>query len=274
MKSLALIVLSLVFYAVSIGAPRVAVFPFEPLMDSTYNIWRDQVKVLDYQLALQSFLVSDLISRDDMEAVKIDKPVKSVSEAVAAAKAVNADFAVIGSYAELPTAIRGDAQLIDVALGDVPRGYQASATASNWEDLSAVADELANQLIGLIKSSSTARIEPRSRLAVEGDRDALGFPPSAQAHLLIEVNSPAPKISLSDGSTMKRCSVKDRSLAAGTQPSQICYSADVRAGEIVITIDQRGYYGHKETVSLTEGKVYRLIVELEKMSFQSVPTPK
>ena len=274
MKSICLIILSLVVYTATHGATKVAVFPFEPLMDSTYNIWRDQVKVLDYQLALQSFLLSDFISRDDMDDVKIDKPVKSLAEAVVAAKAVEADFAVIGTYAELPSAIRVDAQLIDVALGDVQRGYSASASAASWVDLSAVADEVASQLIGLIKSSSTARRDSRSRLIVEGDRNALGFPPSTQAHLLIEVNSPAPKITLSNGATMKRCSVKDRSLAAGTQPSQICHSADVGAGEIRIAIDQRGYYGHKELVSLSEGKVYRLIVELEKMSFQSVPAQK
>lgn len=274
MKSLGLIILSLVVYTATHAVPKVVVFPFEPLMDSTYNIWRDQVKVLDYQLALQSFLLSDFISRDDMDAVKIDKSMKSVADAVTAAKAVEADFAVIGTYAELPSAIRVDAQLIDVALGDVPRGYSASASAPSWVDLSAVVDEVASQLIGLIKSSSTARLDSRSRLIVEGDRNSLGFPPSTQAHLLIEVNSPAPKITLSNGAPMKRCSVKDRSLAAGTQPSQICYSGDVGAGEIEITIDQRGYYGHKESISLSEGKVYRLVVELEKMSFQAAPTPK
>ncbi len=274
MKSLGLIFLTLAVYTASMALPRVAVLPFEPLMDSTYNIWGNQVKVMEYRLALQSFLMSDFMSRDDLEPVKIDKPARSIAEAVAAAKAVEADFAVVGTYAELPTAIRVDAQLIDVALGEIPRGYAASAAAPSWVDLSAVTDDVASQVISLIKSSSTVRRESRSRLIVEGDRNSLGFPPGTQAHLLIEVNSPSPKISLSNGATMKRCSVKDRSLASGTQPSQICYSTDVGAGEIEISIDQRGYYGHKETISLSEGKVYRLVVELEKMSFQAVPTPK
>ncbi len=119
-------------------------------MDSTYNIWGDQVKVLNYQLALQSFLVSEFTQSVNVEVEKIDNPVKSVSEAIEVARKAQADFAVIGTIAELPTAIRGDAQLVDVALGQVPRGYQASSTAVRWEDLSAVADDLANQLLSFI----------------------------------------------------------------------------------------------------------------------------
>ncbi len=274
MKLISLCSLILVGYTLAFAVPKVAVFPFQPVMDSTYNILGEQVSVLDYQLALQSFLVSDFTQRSDMEVIRVDKSPKSVTDALAEAKSVEADFAVIGTYAELPTAIRGDAQLIDVALGQVPRGYQASATASGWSDMSALANELAIQLVGLVKSSSTVRSESMSRLIVEGDRIALGYEPGPSAHLLIEVNSPAPKITMSSGVTLKRCSVKDRSLAAGTQPSQICYSAEVPAGSVDIQIDQRGYYSHTETVNLTSGKVYRLVVDLEKMSFQSVPTPK
>lgn len=272
MNKILLTSLIVAVYSLScLAVPKVVVFPFDPVMDSTYNIWGDQVKVLNYQLALQSFLVSEFTQSVTVEVEKIDNSVKSVSEAIEVARKAHADFAVIGTFAELPTAIRGDAQLVDVALGQVPRGYQASSTAVRWEDLSAVADDLANQLLSFITGSSTIRSESVSRLVIEGDRVALGYDPSTQPHLVIEVNSPAPRITLGDGAKMKRCSVRDRSLAEGTQNTQICYAADVTSGELPITIDQRGYYGHQETVSLSPGKVYRLIVELQPQTFQANP---
>ncbi|MBK6767003.1 MAG: hypothetical protein IPG71_12095 [bacterium] len=253
------------------SVPKVVVFPFQPVMDTTYNIWGDPVKVLNYQLALQSFLVSDFAQSVDVEVEKSDLAVKTVNEAIEIARRSEADFAVVGTFAELPTAIRGDAQLADVALGQVPRGYQASSTASRWEDLSAVADDLAQQLLSFISGSSTIRSESASRLILEGDRVALGYDPGNQPHLVVEVNSPAPKITLGDGTQLKRCSVRDRSLAEGTQNTQICYAGEVSAGELTVQIDQRGYYGHSETLSLSPGKVYRLVVELNKMSFQAAP---
>ncbi len=255
----------------SLALPRLIVFPFQPVMDSTYNLWGDQVKVLDYQLALQSFLISDLTRSTVVEVEKSDKPVKSVAEAAELARGSGADFAVIGTFAELPTTIRADAQLVDVALGENPRGYQASSTAGRWEDLSAVASDLAGQLISFAAGSSTIRRESVSRLVLEGDRAALGYDPDVRPHLVIEVNSPAPKITLSDGSQMKRCSVRDRSLAEGTQNTQICYAADVTSGDLIVKIDQRGFYAHEETLSLSPSKVYRLMVNLEKMNFQATP---
>lgn len=271
MKTMCLMMLAAALYTTALSRPLVVIYPFESLTDSTYNIWRDKIGVLDYQRALQTFLYSNLMSRIDIEVVKAESLSSGENEAVAAAKLMQADFAVVGSYAELPTAIRVDAQVIDVALGKVPRGYQASSVATSWDGLSGVADDLAAQLIELILSSTSARRESQSLLVLEGDRSSLGYSPGTEAMLIIEVNSPAPEISLSNGVELKRCSVKDRSLAAGTQSSQICYSAEVAAGKVEIAIDQRGYYGTKESVSLLEGKVYRLIVQLESMSFQTVP---
>lgn len=270
-KSLLSILVLVVCALPAMARPRVVVFPFDPVMDSTYNLWGDQVKVLDYQLALQSFLISELAQTGVADIVKSDSPAKSPSAAIESAKKLEADFAVIGTFAELPTAIRGDAQLVDVALGEVPRGYQASATGNRWEDLSYVAESLADQLLSFLSGSSTIRRESQSRLVIEGDRVALGYDPIDRPHLIIEVNSPAPKITLSDGTKMKRCSVRDRSLAEGTQNTQICYSAEVSPGDLAVQIDQRGYYGHSETLSLAPGKVYRLVVDLNKMSFQASP---
>ncbi len=274
MKSTVLIILVTVFCGIAAAVPRIAVFPFEPLIDSTYNIWRDQVKVLNYQRALHGFIVSDMSQSEHVEIIKIDTLVTSIAAALAAAKDVNADFAVIGSYAELPSAIRGDARLVDVGLGDVPRGYQASATARRWEDLSSVAEDLSSQLLDMIGASSTVRKESVSRLIVEGDRAALGFETGELARLIVEVNSPAPKITLSSGSELGRCTVRDRSLSDGSASTQICFFGDVATGEQTISIDQRGYYGHEESLNLSKEKVYWLIVELQPMLFQSVPAPQ
>ena len=272
MKKLIFLVVLLTFAGSLLAAPRIAVFRFAPLMDSTYNWWGDQVKVLNYQQALHGFLASDMRSDTRFEVVSIDKEVCTVPEAVAAAREAKADFAVIGTYAELPTAIRADAQLVDIGLGAVPRGYQASASAGRWDDLSDVAASLAIQLLNMTGASSTPRSESVSHLVLEGDRAALGFGAGSQVRLVVEINSPAPKVTLSKGSVLKRCSAMDRSLAEGTQHSQICYSGDVPAGEQSISISQRGYYGHEESLNLVPGKVYRLIVELQPMSFQAVPS--
>ncbi|MCB1059559.1 MAG: hypothetical protein KDB65_04965 [Calditrichaeota bacterium] len=268
MKTLWATFLIAVFCGSASALPKVAVFPFQPLMDSTYDVWGDQVKVLNYQLALQSFIVSDLTRSTDVEVVKIDDLAFNVEAALEKAKVVEADFAVIGTFAELPTAIRGDAQLVDVSLGKVPRGYQTSSTAGRWEDLSYVARDLADQLLGLISSSSSTTAESISRLIIEGNRLDLGYGPSSDARLIVEVNSPAPKVSLSSGATLRRCSIRDRSNSERTDGGPICYSGDVPSGEQTIQIEQRGYYGHKDDLSLAPGKVYRLIVELQPMNFQ------
>lgn len=267
-RTLWISILVTALYSTALATPKVVVFPFEPLMDSTYDIFGDQVKVLDYQLALQSFIISDLTQSVDVEVVKFDDKSYTVSEAIAKAKSVEADFAVIGTFAELPTAIRGDAQLIDVALGKVPRGYQTSSTAGRWEDLSFVARDLATQLLGLISNSSSTQAQSLSRLIVEGNRLDLGYEPSAEARLIVEINSPAPKVTLSTGAALKRCSTRDRSNSERTDGGQICYSGDVPAGNQIIQVDQRGYFAHKEDLSLASGKVYRLIVELRPMNFQ------
>lgn len=253
------------------AVPKIAVFPFQPLMDSTYDWWGDQVKVLNYQKALHGFLVADLRQDARFEVVAMANSLGAQSAALAEAKAAGADFAVIGTYAELPSSIRADAQLIDVGLGDVPRGYQASATAGRWEDLSEVSQSLAGQLLSMVTGSATPRRESVSRLVLEGERAALGFPASSNARLVVEVNSPSPKVSVSSGVPFKRCSVLDRSLSDGSAASQICFVADVPAGEQLVSIAQRGYYGHEESLSLSPGKVYRLVVELQPMSFQAVP---
>lgn len=274
MKTLTLYILFVATYSISFAVPRVAVLPFDPLMDSTYDAWGDQVTVLNYRRALQEFLISELGQSDRISVIELSTRVKSLSEAIDAARSVNADFAVIGTYAELPTGIRADARLVDVALGDVPLGYQASASAGRWADLSDVARELAAQLSGLLDTSSSTRRESKSRLVFEGERASLGYPEDSFARLIIEVNSPAPKIELGGENRLKRCSVKDRSLNDGTRPTLSCYSADVEPGRLDVKVEQRGYYGHTETLNLAAGKVYRLMVELEKMAFQTVPAAK
>ncbi len=270
-KTFIIIFISLA-YALNVQAvPKIAVFPFEPLMDSTYNWWGDQVMVLNYQKALHGFLVADLRQDVRFEVVALAGASGVLSSSLAEAKAAGADFAVIGTYAELPSSIRADAQLIDVGLGDVPRGYQASATAGRWEDLSEVSRSLADQLLLMAAGSATPRRESVSRLVLEGERDALGFAASSNARLVVEVNSPSPKVRISSGAAFKRCSVLDRSLADGSAASQICFVADVPPGEQSVSIAQRGFYGHEESLSLSPGKVYRLVVELQPMSFQTVP---
>jgi len=271
MRILALSCLIVALYgATAMAIPRVVVFPFEPLMNETYDFWGKQTDALDYQLAFQSFIVSDLSHNPDLEVTKFDDFVKSDSAAIAVARSMKADFAVIGSIAELPASFRADARVLDVALGSMPRGYVASATATRWEDVSGAAAEVSRQILELLSASATVRNEPRGRLVLEGDRIALGYESAELAHLIVEVNSPAPKVLVS-GATMKRCSVRDRSLADGTQPGQACYSGDIPAGSASVKIEQRGYLGYEEELNLQAGKVYRFIVELEPLNFRGAP---
>ena len=290
MKHLLLLTLAAIYTLFSltecIAEPRVLVLPFDPIIDSTYNIYGEQVPILDYQPALQTMINSNLGKREEIRVIERAryeeliqaKPLKPSlwNDPALAAELGNelgADFVVIGNYGEFPSEIRVDARIAIPATADVPPGYSFTANGHLWEDLPTLADRISAQIIAKIIAEGNIRPVSKGVLLPEGDLadfDLAGVTPANKARLTVWVDAPAPKVSANDGTIQfERCKRIDLMNASPEKMrGQSCKFAVLPSGKVEVQINHRGYLPYRETLNLAEGKAYRLEVKMKVVETQ------
>ncbi len=270
----------------SIAEPKVLVLPFDPTMDSTYNIFGRQVPILDYQSALQTMINTNLGKREEIRVIeraryeelvasRLVKPSLWNDPAIAAelGNELGADFVVIGNYGEFPSEIRVDARIAIPATADVPPGYSFTANGHLWDNLPTLADRISNQIIDKILAEGNIRPVSKGVLLPEGDLadfDLAGVTPANKARLTVWVDAPAPKVSASNGAIVfERCRRVDLMNASPHKmKDQTCRVAVLPSGKIELSITHRGYLPYREILSLAEGKAYRLEVKMKVVETQ------
>jgi hypothetical protein len=279
------VVLLLLIGTTAFAEPRVVVFPFDPVMDSAYTIFGGKVSVLDYRNAVQQMLTTELGKRIEIRVVELsdlDKYIKDNSmtpkrwnDPTLASKigaALNADYAVIGSYGEYSREIRIDARIAVVATMDVPPGNTVTAITRLYEDLPTAATRMAEQVIPIVTASGHIRAASKGYLYPEGDAadfDPTGKLPTDGCRLAVWVNAPAPEIETTPKVDFMRCERVDLlNVSAEKQKSSTCKSANLPAGTVEIKIIHRGFLPYKDVLNLTPGKAYRLEVKLEEVKQQ------
>jgi hypothetical protein len=266
--------------------PRVLVLPFDPIIDSTYNIYGDQVPILDYQPALQTMINSNLGRREEIrviERAELEKLISSKSlkpafwnDPLLASELgteLGADFVIIGNYGEFPSEIRVDARIAIPATADVPAGYSLSANGRLWDDLPTVADIISAQIIEKVIAGGTIRPVSKGILYPEGDLadfDLAGKTPENMARLVVWTSGPAPSIRVGDSDLeFKRCERIDLMDASPEKmKEQSCKVAIVPSGAVELRINHRGYLPYRDTLNLSAGKAYRLEVNLKVIETQ------
>jgi hypothetical protein len=262
----------------ALAEPRVVVLPFDPVTDSLYQWKGGKESVLDYRPALQNMLVAELAKHEEIRVVELadlDRLIKKrnlnperwndPSLAAEIGAALNADYALIGTYGEFSREIRVDARVVVVAAKEVPPGNTVSATASLWEDLPSAATRVASGVVPIVTASGRVRPTSKAILYPEGDLsdyDVTGHTPATSARLVVWTNAPAPVIT-AGGVTFARCERIDLShIAPEQQRTQSCKVAVLPAGEIELTVAHRGFLPYRDKLTLSPGKAYRLEVTL------------
>ena len=270
----------------TLAEPRVLVLPFDPIIDSTYNIYGEQVPILDYQSALQTMIISNLGRREEIRVVEraaLEKLLKGKSikptlwnDPILASELgteLGADFVVIGNYGEFPSEIRVDARIAIPATADVPPGYAISANGRLWDDLPTVADRISAQIIDIVIVGGTIRPVSKAVLYPEGDLadfDLAGKTPANMARLVVWTNAPAPDIRIGDSDLQfQRCERIDLMDATPEKlKEQSCKVAILPSGSVELRIDHRGFLPYRDTLNLSAGKAYRLEVNLKVIETQ------
>jgi hypothetical protein len=266
--------------------PRVLILPFDPIIDSTYNIYGEQVPILDYQSALQTMIVSNLGKRTEIrviERVELEKLISQKSlrpafwnDPLLASELgtkLGADFVIIGNYGEFPSEIRVDARIAIPATADVPVGYSLSANGSLWDDLPTIADRISALIVEKVIAGGTIRPVSKGILYPEGDLadfDLAGKTPDKMARLVVWTNAPAPSVRVGDSKIeFKRCERIDLMDASAEKvKDQACKVALIPSGKIHIRVDNRGYLPYGDILDLSAGKAYRLEVDLKVVETQ------
>lgn len=284
---LALAVICTVFSLTDSSAePRVLVLPFDPIMDSTYNILGEQVPILNYQSALQTMINTNLNKREEIRVIERARYEELMALRSAKTKLWNdpelaaelgnelgADFVVIGNYGEFPSEIRVDARIAIPATGDVPPGYSFTANGRLWDDLPTLADRISAQIVDKILAEGNIRPVSKGVLLPEGDLadfDLAGTTPANMARLTVWVDAPAPKISANNGAIQfDRCQRIDlMNVSPDKMKNEACRYAVLPAGQVEVSIDHRGYLPYREVLNLAEGKAYRLEVKMKVIETQ------
>lgn len=256
---------------------KVVVLPFDRLMSETYDIFGDKTETLEYQAALHSFIIGELAQHPELLVVtasevsaqlgKVEK-FEDESLALKVAESLEADFVVIGSFAELPTGIRSDTRIVDRVRKSVPRGFVAGASVHGWGDLSQLAQALSAELYARISTAISARQPSLSNLVLEGPVDQMGYrnpPPPGAARLIIMCSVPTAKITSLEGDKFKRCDLTERSSGNSSDDFPLCKSADIPEGFVTVQIEARMHKPFSESLELKAGQVYRLNVDLAKV---------
>ncbi|MBU1636213.1 CsgG/HfaB family protein [bacterium] len=290
MKQILLLALAVIctFFSLTESAaePRVLVLPFDPIMDSTYNILGEQVPILNYQSALQTMINTNLGKREEIrvieraryeELIKV-RPVKpslwnDPELAAELGNELGADFVVIGNYGEFPSEIRVDARIAIPATGDVPPGYSFTANGHLWDDLPTLADRISAQIIEKILAEGNIRPVSKGILMPEGDLadfDLAGTTPANRARLTVWVDAPAPHVIADNGAIQfERCQRIDlMNVSPDKMKHEACRYAILPSGQVEVSITHRGYLPYREVLSLAEGKAYRLEVKMKVIETQ------
>ena len=263
--------------------PRVAVLPFDMIVDSAYGYYDDKISLLNYGNALQQMISTNLSTRIELNVIELARVTEQMQGrrqskwndpqlAAAIGSALGADYVVTGSYGEFASEIRVDARLVNVASGDVPPGFVVTETVKLWEDLPTAAERISEQILPLILEGARIRAVSRAILYPEGDVDIYdpraGIDPS-KARLIVWVNAPAPAIESSPAVSFARCERIDlMDVAADYQKTHACRVATMPAGRVELTVSHRGYLPYRETLTLAAGKAYRLEVDLKEIEVQ------
>jgi len=272
---------ALLFAGFAAAEPRIMVLPFEPIMDSTYNIYGEQVPILDYQNALQTMILTEIGKLEDVrvvEATALRSWIDSTDNqpetwndpafASRAGAALGSDFTVIGTYGEFPSEIRVDARIVIPATGEVPPGYTVSSTVKIWDDLPTAADRIARQIIDIITATGHIRPVSKGLLIPEGDLEAFdlaGVTAEGKTRLTVWADAPAPQITIAGQDIpFGRCERLDlMSVPPEKQRGMACKVAVLDAGSLDVRVTHRGYLPYRETLNLAPGKAYRLEVHLQ-----------
>ena len=283
MKRLFFITIAALLATQARAEPRVAVLPFDMIVDSAYGYYDDKISLLNYGSALQQMISTNLSTRIELNVIELSRVAEQMRGrgqskwndpqlAAAIGSALGADYVVTGSYGEFASEIRVDARLVNVASGDVPPGFVVTETVKLWEDLPTAADRISEQILPLILEGARIRAVSRAILYPEGDLDIYdpraGIDPS-KARLIVWVNAPAPKIETTPLTEFERCERVDlMDVSADYQKTHTCRVAVLAAGKLDATVSHRGYLPYKETLTLAAGKAYRLEVDLKEIEVQ------
>jgi hypothetical protein len=250
-------------------------------MAEKYDVFGEKTETLDYMQALNEFLGGSLAQNEDIHVItvapevclaanKMVKPERFADEELAlkVAEALDADFVIIGSFAELPTGIRSDARIVDRVRKTVPRGFVAGASVHGWGDLSQLAQALAMELYARISTAISARQPSLANLVLEGPADQMGYrnPPSVgTARLIIMCSVATAKITTVEGNEFKRCDLRERSSGDSSDDFPLCKSADIPEGFLTVKVEARMHKPFSVSLELQAGQVYRLDVDLAKV---------
>jgi len=271
--ALALICLTVVSYA----QPRVAVLPFDPVMDSLYA-FQGKESILDYRKALQEMIATDLSKGTDIRVIElsdINNLVKrehlipelwnDVHVASQIASALGADYAVVGTYGEYSRQIRVDTRIVIPASSEVPPGYSATGVAKAWEDLPTAASQVGEQIRAILVANASVRPVSQAILYPEGDLAAFGLTGDTYAgksRLVVWVNAPAADVEAA-GVTFQRCDRIDLVEPPEHYRDGACKLAMLSAGQVTVKVNHRGFLPCEESLTLARGKAYRLEVRLQ-----------
>ena len=267
--------------------PKVAVLPFDMLVDSAYGYYDDKISLLNYGAALQEMITTNLSRQIELivydvseirEAMKHVNPGPVIQKhtspfyAARVGERLGADYVVTGSYGEFSSEIRVDARVVTVATSDVQPGNIAVASVSLWEDLPTAADRISEQVFTILTAGGRVRQVSRGVLFPEGDLDIydprMGTDVNV-ARVIVWVNAPAPALESAPAGKFWRCERIDlMDVPADFQKSHSCRVATLPAGPVEITITHRGYLPYRETLTLAGGKAYRLEVELKEIEYR------
>jgi TolB-like protein len=281
MKSLILALILGSFTLAGFAEPRVLVLPFDPIIDSTYNLYGEQVPILNYQDALHTMIISNLSKREDIRVVEkslvngfllalsVTDPVLNDPRLAAKfATDIGADYIIIGTYGEFSSEIRVDARIALAATEDVPLGNSVSSVGGLWEDLPTVADRISVLIIDKIIASGHIRPVSRGFLHPEGDLadfDLAGTTPADMARLVVWTDAPAPQISIAgreiEFSRCARIDLMDSS--PEKMRNQSCKVAVLPSGPIEVRVTHRGFLPYRDTLNLAAGKAYRLEIKMK-----------
>ncbi len=158
-------------------APKVQVFPFEPVGDAGQLDWVGK--------GLQASLQSDVSHTGAMLLMAPGAPAAGFNLA-AIARSNGADLAVTGTYQVQGSDVRADGHLIDVATGQQVGGFSGRAPAANVFQLE---DALGQQLQRLLPLDRPAMAAPGS---VRPDGTAYAQPAPAAPATVTVLDDPTP----------------------------------------------------------------------------------
>lgn len=270
----------LIVGSIAFAEPAVVVLTFDAVMDSVYGYYGEKQSVLNYRIALQQMITTDLGKYEQIRVIELNDLSNAISKlkidakswndpklAALIANEVKADYAIIGTYGEYTKQIRVDARIVPAATGDVPPGYTVTATTSLWDDLPTAASRIVSGILPIITASGTLRPTSKGVLFPEGDLSAYdpnGTTIPGTARLVILVNAPAPAINTTPLAEFKRCDRIDlMNIPKEQQLKEACRFAVVPTGQIKLRVAQRGFLPYEDVLDLAAGKAYRLEVNLK-----------